>query len=142
VGGQRGPGGADRGTARGLSVAAQAQLNIARQIMAGLPCIEAPRTRKLSPVAATKLVTERISQAAALLPSVDDLVVTAASYEPLPITLDMAFEELDNYRRASLFAHKGPEKPDEAPRPPKAPPTVKAPETPSPVIKKGFGGRR
>jgi hypothetical protein len=121
-------------------------LNIARQIMAGLPRIEAPRTRTLSPVVATRLVTERISQAAALLPSVDDLVVTAASYEPPPITLDVAFEELDNYRRASLFAHKGPEKPDEAPKPPKAPPKppepVKAPETPSPTIKRSFGGRR
>ena len=114
--------------------------------MAGLPRIEAPRTRRLSPVAATMLVTERISQAAALLPSVDDLVVTAASYEPPPITLDMAFEELDAYRRASQFAHKGPEKPDEAPKPPKAPPKppepVKAPETPSPTIKRSFGGRR
>ena len=147
VGGQRGPGGADRGTARGLSVAAQAQLNIARQIMAGLPRIEAPRTRTrtLSPVEATRMVTERIGRDASL-PSVDDLVVTAASYEPPPITMDVAFEELDSYRQASSFAHKGPEKPDEAPKPSKTPPKppepIKAPETPSPVIKKSIGGRR
>ena len=43
------------------------------------------------------------------LPSVEDLVITAASYEPPPITLDESFEELDAYRRASLFAHKIPE---------------------------------
>lgn len=78
------------------------------------------------------------------LPSVEDLVITAASYEPPPITLDEAFEELDAYRRASLFAHKGPEKPNEAPKPPKATPAklpgpAKAPETPSPTIKKSFG---
>ena len=91
------------------------------------------------------MVTERIGRDASL-PSVEDLVVTAASYEPPPITMDVAFEELDSYRQASSFAHKGPEKPDEAPKPSKTPPKppepIKAPETPSPVIKKSIGGRR
>lgn len=43
------------------------------------------------------------------LPSVEDLVITAASHEAPPITLDGDFDWMDDYRPASKFAHKSPE---------------------------------
>ena len=75
------------------------------------------------------------------LPSVEDLVITAASHEMPPITLDGDSDWMDDYRPASKFAHKSPEpaKPVEKapalsqePAKPPAPPKV-APPAPEPT---------
>lgn len=80
------------------------------------------------------------------LPSVEDLVITAASYEMQPITLDGDSDWMDDYRPASKFGHKAPGKPQDAPKPapppPQAPKPKPAPEPPNPPTPKpgrGFG---
>ncbi len=82
----------------------------------------------------------RVELAHRALPSVDDLVITAQSFEEPPITLDAAFDEYDRYRSASTFAHKAPGRPQDAPKPaappPQAPKPQPAPELPKPEVKK------
>lgn len=152
VGSERGPGGPRRRTPPGLSAAALAQLSIARQIMEDLPRVEPPRKRlPMTPAEAIDRVVgsleiERVGlPTPASLPSVDDLVITAQSYEEPLITLDTNLDWLDDYRRQKASFHKSPEKPEKqfqeppkAPAPPKAAP--KPPEPPTP--KRSFGRGR
>lgn len=113
---------------------AQAQLEIARKLMAALPRIEPPKSRSISVAERTRRLNDRIGER----PAPDlNLVQTAASVVDDPISLeeafDQAFDAMDEYRAASTFAHRSPE-----PRPPepKPKPTLTSKPEPKPQIKR------
>lgn len=125
LGRERGPGGPGRGKAA-LSAGAQAQLAIAQKLMAELPRITPPKLHPFTPAMATSLVMDSVkrrSKPAPVIPPTDNLVITAASMEDPPITMDEAIEAFYEYRSASAFAHRSPEPRQEEPKP--APPTPK-----------------
>ena len=94
--------------------------------MAELPRITPPKLHPFTPAMATSLVMDSVkrrSKPAPVIPAPDNLVITAASMEDPPITMDQAIEAIYDYRSASAFAHRSPEPHQEEPKP--APPTPK-----------------